>query len=86
MATALKFLITVGLDLDVFVSLVVFVFSCPLQEAKIVKQIKRNIFLAVIVISLIVGNINLSMTQNEWRDGDETKFVSHEIKKFVKLT
>lgn len=86
MATALKFLIIVGHDLDVFGSLVVFVFSCPLQEAKIVKQIKKKIFLAAIVFSLIGGNINLRLTQNGWKDGDETKFVAHKIKIFVKLT
>jgi hypothetical protein len=54
-ATALKFLTTVGLGLEVFGALSVFVFSCPLQEVKIVKKLKNNIlFNAIIMIFTVL--------------------------------
>ena len=49
-ATALKFLITVGLGLEAIGSLDVFVFSCPLQEVKIVKKLNSNILFNAIII------------------------------------
>ena len=53
-ATALKFLTTVGLGLEVIGSLSVFVFSCPLQEAEIVKKLKSNILFNAIIIIFTV--------------------------------
>jgi hypothetical protein len=46
---ALKFLITLGLGLEVLGSLTVFAFSCPLQEVKIVKKLRSNILFNVII-------------------------------------
>jgi hypothetical protein len=43
--------------LEVFGSLGVFVFSCPLQEVKIVKKLKSNILLNAIIIIFTVLKI-----------------------------
>jgi hypothetical protein len=48
-ATALKFLMTVGLGLEVVKYLNGFVCSCPLPEVKIIKKLKSNILFNAII-------------------------------------
>ena len=50
MATALKFLITVGPGSERMRSLGVLVFTCPLQAVNMVKKLKSNRLFSVIVV------------------------------------